>query len=591
MACCGLSADPIVHIGESASLSYLQVVRRGFSDAIGPSSFTIDPFRHQIIEQEIQGEIGSHCEPETQPELATCLHLARQFELAVSGVLDLFDGSWLEDKMTAWVADPNRRNRIESPVIYLALAIGAFASASDAYQDHIAERYFNFGRQLSFVRLLDDPSLATVQAFCLITYYMIASCRRNGAFTNLGIAARSAYALGIHRHETNSAFVYETGIARERAWKSLRVCDLFLSSSMGRPPATSEADCNIPWSRLESFGQNGETSVQFQVASAIFRVCLIFERILVEVYSKKSVSLDLANSISQQHREWTSTLPSMLKVDRLSKLEPGMAEGPQKVGSRIVTMAFYYSIILLSRPFLTFYVCCWAKAAPTVKRDARSLPSEITTFADACVDSAMKGIDLATDIAFDVSMPKRQPLIINSVFISALCLGHAYLGDYDQRGWPIGNSLDTAISVLDHLKSRNPQAARCAEICYLMKEAVALYVQKRAIVLLESSDRHVRSLFGDVGSTIDSCSAIEAPRPSAEGPTQSACFISATSADCHNTILQDSTVTVDGILAANLELGQSLYHSDLQDVESLLDFDDLLSKNDMSLFPLIDEPV
>lgn len=116
--------------------------------------------------------------------------------------------------MTAWVADPNRRNRIESPVIYLALAIGAFASASDAYQDDIAERYFNYGRQLSFLRLLDDLSLATVQAFCLITYYMIASCRRNGAFTNLGIAARTAYALGIHRHETNSAFVYPTGIAR-----------------------------------------------------------------------------------------------------------------------------------------------------------------------------------------------------------------------------------------------------------------------------------------------------------------------------------------------------------------------------------------
>lgn len=168
---------------------------------------------------------------------------------------------------------PNRRNRIESPVIYLALAISAFASTSDAYQDDIAERYFNHGRQLSFVRLLNDPSLATVQTFCLITlitYYLIASYRRNGAFTNLEIAARSAYALGIHRHETNSAFVYETGIARERAWKSLRICDLFLSSSMGRPPATSEADCIIPWSKLESLEENVESLGQFQVASAIF---------------------------------------------------------------------------------------------------------------------------------------------------------------------------------------------------------------------------------------------------------------------------------------------------------------------------------
>src|SRR6202012_3008262 len=102
-----------------------------------------------------------------------------------------------------------------------------------------------YGRQLAMFTLIDDPSLTTVQAFTLITYYMIAACRRNAAFTNLGVAVRAAYTLGIHLHETNVAFVRKEGISRERAWKSLRVCDLFLSASMGRPPATSETVSNI----------------------------------------------------------------------------------------------------------------------------------------------------------------------------------------------------------------------------------------------------------------------------------------------------------------------------------------------------------
>ena len=235
------------------------------------------------------------------------------------------------------------------------------------------------------------------------------------------------------RHETNVAFVPEEGISRERAWKTLRVCDLFLSASMGRPPATLDTDCNTPCASLEPVVDRESSTVPSQVSSAIFRICHVFERILVEVYSRRAVSLELAGSIPRQRREWTEALPRMLKIIGLD--EPAAAQSygiSHRLGFGIVTLAYYYSIILLSRPFPTFKVYHYPKKTSHSQNASSSSSGELTTYVDACVNSAIKGIDVAHDIIFEEGMPNRQPLVINNVFISALCLGLAYLDDYDR---------------------------------------------------------------------------------------------------------------------------------------------------------------
>lgn len=449
-----------------------------------------------MIEKDISECLGNYPEPE--PGLERSLALAEQYGLAVSGFFDFFSISYLQAIIPPWVSDPNRRERPETPVIFLALAIGALGHAFDD-DEELAERYFNYGRQQAVIHLMDYPCLSTVIAFSLISYYMLASCRRNSAFTNLGIAARTAYALGIHRHETNRAF---GDAARERAWKSLRVCDLFLSVSMGRPAATSEVDCNIPWSRTFTTNPNhtdpdDDSPLSSQEDSAIFRICLIFERVLVEVFSRREVSLDLARSISRQHRQWTEELPAMLKIDGFLGNDTSTKANIQKIGTHIVIMAYYYSITLLCRPFLSFHVGTLLKKSGS-PRDPHAFPDSVTTYADACVDSAIKGIALAKEIVFDETMPKRQPFIINSVFVSALCLGHASFGDYDQRGWPLSCNLDAAITILRKLCAKNPEAVRYSEICCHMKDAIAIYIHRRADALLRSPNMNVRTVFGDL---------------------------------------------------------------------------------------------
>jgi hypothetical protein len=587
-----------VYIGDSASESFLQAVRRAVADSVGPCEFTTDPLRHRMLERTPTVPFGGHKEPE--PDLVTALALVEHFALALSGVLDLFDQSWLTDQLPEWVADSSRRERRNSPIIYLSLAIGALVSAVDDTEDDLAEQYFGYGRQLAVTNLMDDPSLLTVQAFSLLAYYMLIACRRNGAFINLGVALRAAYALGIHRHEANVAFVREEGISRERAWKSIRVCDLFLSASMGRPLATYESDCNIPWAVLESSTNRENSSVPAQVSSAIFRICHIFERILNEVYSNRAVSLELAASISQQHREWTAELPKMLKIDGLfSTDEVDTTALCRKLGAKIVNMAYYYSIILLTRPFLTFCVNSHKKRTSQV-HDGAASPPGARTYADACVDSAIQCINIADVVVSDEKMPKRHPLIVNDVFFSALCLGLSYLGDYDRQGWPLGASIDKAITIFNSLALKDPYAARCEHICRLLRDAAAQYVRRRDETLLQSSSQQVRHVFGDLQDaalprqdvfrrrikaprqSISSSTDSIVPIPDMVAPSTSDVF--STDAHAYNELLQGSMITMSGMLTTQQDM-DSHYQNNGSFGGYPLGFFEASSPSDLSNFP------
>lgn len=544
------------------------------SVAVGPCEFTTDPLRHQMIETTPPLRFDNVQEPTLSIEDA--ISIAHQFFLVASGIIDFFDPPWLTDELSTWVADSSRREKPKSPIIYLALAIGLQGRARDEADDVIAEQCFGYGRQLAVFTLMDNPSLLTVQAFTLITYYMLAACRRNGAFTNLGVAVRAAYALGIHRHETNIAFVPEEGISRERAWKTLRVCDLFLSASMGRPPGTSETGCNIPWASLTPATDRENSTVPSQVFSAIFRICHIFERILVEVYSRRSVSLELAKSISRQHREWTEELPQTLRIDGLDGLDAVQSQGVSRPhGSIIVTMAYYYSIILLTRPFLTFKVCNSPKKG-TQNRNASSSSAELTTYADACVDSAIKGVNSAYEIVFEENMPRRQPFVINSVFISAICLGLAYLDEYDRRGWPLRRSLERAIAILSHFGRLSPQSARYAEICQYLQGAAAIYIDTRDNTFLQSSSQLVCSVFGDVQNSAGTRSRVRSGGlPDLPTPQQSSFNalhyaavvepILPSSLD-DNTVQQESIITPSGLLTGQYTNGNDYLYQDDSDL-------------------------
>lgn len=483
-----------MYIGDSASLSFLQSVRRVVSSSIGRCEFTEDNSRHSMLEA-FQNNPSTLPGPLIPPPSNDEAHrLARQYVLATSPLLDLVDLEEFHPRLASWVENPSGDEDTVSSIFYLVLAIGA--QVSDTNQT-LAEQYFSSGRQLAFSAFQETPSIHTIQSYILVSMYMLGACRRNGAFMNLGIALRAAYAVGIHRKDANALFCGRERRARERVWKSLRMMDLFLSASLGRPPATSDYDYDIREDALASGEQQGNLTADKQLSLAVTSLCRIFERILTDVYMKQVISINVAESISNQHRAWVRTLPKFLK-DQTERLDNKTMQ--DSLAAAHVFGSYYWSIILLTRPFLVYRVAQYVKnkADPSTS-DRRTGSSRIALFADACVYSALRGLDVVDDLGRFASLPRRLPFLINSVFNSAVVLGAAFFADYDNL-LPLEEGMIKAERFLGLFVPHDPHACRFSHIIKYLRAAVGEYIQRRNRQWMDHRSRQVDQLFGQVGS-------------------------------------------------------------------------------------------
>lgn len=93
------------------------------------------------------------------------------------------------------------------------IAIGAQSCLNDPETVQLEQFFFIRGQQRTFANMLEDPSMDLVRVFLLMSFYMFGACRRNAAFMYLGVATRSAVALGLH---TDSSGVISAGEKEER---------------------------------------------------------------------------------------------------------------------------------------------------------------------------------------------------------------------------------------------------------------------------------------------------------------------------------------------------------------------------------------
>ncbi|KAJ5520660.1 hypothetical protein N7463_001113 [Penicillium fimorum] len=485
-----------MYIGDSASLSFLQGLRRVVMSSIGRCEFTEDNSRHSMLEA---FQNNSSTQPGaliTPPSNDEAQGLARQFVLATSPLLDLFDLEEFHPRLANWVANPSGDEDTVSSIFYLVLAIGAQVSDID---QTVAEQYFGSGRQLAFSAFQETPSIHTIQSYILVSMYMLGACRRNGAFMNLGVALRAAYAVGIHRKDANALFCGRERRARERVWKSLRMMDLFLSASLGRPPATSDYDYDIREDALISRESQPHLNADEQLSAAVISLCRIFERILTDVYMKQVISINVAENISNQHRAWVRTLPTILKM-QTERLENKSMEN--SLAAAHVFGSYYWSIILLTRPFLVYRVAQYVKGKPDTTSENRNGSSRVSLFADACVYSALRGLDVVDDLSHYTSLPRRLPFLINSVFNSVIVLGAAFFADYDNL-LPLEEGMNKAERFLGLFVPHDPHACRFFQIIKYLRAAITEYVSRRNRQWMNRRSKQVDQLFGQVGGDAD----------------------------------------------------------------------------------------
>ncbi len=482
-----------IFVGDSSNLAFVQNIRRLVKAEIGECQMTSDPLRHAMCEVIPPHKVPTPAQSQhPKPSVAEAQDLIKHYLLASSGVIDLFDPDDIVEHLLAWARDSSVETDFNSSIYYLVMAVGALTRSSTDLDQ--AEFYFMRGREIGVASFLEDPSVLTIQAYTLITFYMLSAVRRNGAFMLLGIAVRAAYALGLHRSDISNLFEPRERLARERVWKSLRVLDLYMSGSLGRPPATSEVDGgSVSWNRstrdyedIQMVGRN---------TSATLRICFIFERILNEVYCRREVSVQLVESISRQYRDWTMQLPAGLQADSLdTKAGSSAPTLRQTIGIAHLKGAYYWSIILLTRPFLIFKVSSKIKGRAD---DEDSAGNSVTvTLSEACIDAALRSIEIATDIVHTPGIPKRLFMITNSTFISAMVIGFAIFGDFD-KSFPLLSSITQAEAILTIMAKDDVSARRHYEITSYLRLAALEHINRRDQFQMQRRRQDIHNIFGD----------------------------------------------------------------------------------------------
>lgn len=412
----------LIFIGDCAPLSFFQSVRQLITTASGVAhdAFAPQTSRYSVLENATAPTStttaaqhdGSRQSYGAGPPRITGVNVAAvvtRYLDATTGLVDVFDQDRLLDDLHIWASLEQRRHHhnyfddddgMSSTVNYLVLAIGLQSTDKPT-----SVALFEYARDRATSSLGGNLGVSTVQAFLLITVFMLCSCQINGAFLFFGIGVRAAYSVGLHRTEVNARFGADVKRRRDRLWKSLRIVDLFLSASMGRPPATSDVDCTVPYGDADAAAAAGSRvsgeDEPFDLLNASVQILLIVESVVVQIYSRKKISLQLTEGISRQLRGWSTRWLRPLKDVMAS------GRGPAASGACQVISSYYYAVMLVSRPFFMYELC---RRLDDDREDASS--GGRSKLADACVDAAGLMVDSVMDSIERGVLNGAAPLLV-----------------------------------------------------------------------------------------------------------------------------------------------------------------------------------
>ncbi|KAI1334650.1 hypothetical protein F5Y15DRAFT_420581 [Xylariaceae sp. FL0016] len=471
----------LIFIGDCAPLSLFQTVRHIVTTRVDPNAFAPQTSHISMLENVTsdQASLVDGRAPVIDP--ASIQRLVSVFIAVTSGLLDLFETARLSDQIVAWSSQDDRSDAL-SAVYYLILAVGA-----QSIDEEAAARYFQYGKGLAMSSLGGNLSIGTAHAFTLMTMHMLRSCQINGAFLFFGIAVRAAYSIGVHRTEVNARFGAEAHAQRDHLWKSLRVLDLFLSISMGRPPATSDADCTVPYHDFEG---SGIERVDFINASA--QILLIAEGVVLQVYSRRKITLQMTDGISHQLRAWSDTWLSRLQQH---VTEPSGSRPADTIGACQILSSYYYTVMLVSRPFLMYELCqrLPEQSANTTNRQPGNGSLGRSRLANACIDAACLMIEMALNLVERGMLDRRMPLIASWLFASSLVAGVGLLGGF---GRALERYARMSITALDHFAEKDAHATQYSLIAESLLNSGLEYLDRREIEERRQITQNSSQLFG-----------------------------------------------------------------------------------------------
>ncbi|KAF2771096.1 hypothetical protein EJ03DRAFT_359405 [Teratosphaeria nubilosa] len=478
----------LVFIGDCAPLSFYQSVRRLLSNTVDTANLSHHQSRASLVQNQSAAANPDSGHP--PPVRVEDIHdHVQAYQSLTTSLVDLFGGSDLSKALISW-ARHGIHSGLSSAVFYLVLANGA-SGIGDNHR--AAQDYFEYAKSQALYGLGGDLSIETVQAFILITLYLLKACQTNAAFVFLGIAARAAYAVGIHRTEANAMFGEAMGRQRGQIWKSLRAVDLFLSTSMGRPPATSDVDCTVPYSSLHEHHEERCDMLNAQV-----QILLIVEDVVLEVYSRKKITLAITEGLSGQLRDWSNRWLRRLQQVLSSA---SIQDEAQTNGACQVICSYYYAVMLVSRPFLMYEACRRLSdqqhnSTHGVNKIDSSSPGK-AKLADACIDSASMLVDTAQKLIDRQTVSRSMPLIISWLFASSLALGLGLLCGFGRILERYGR---TCVTALDYFAKTDSLAVHYSLIGRSLVDLAVEYLEQQEVRERRMRTESSSQLFGLIQS-------------------------------------------------------------------------------------------
>lgn len=482
------STRRLLYVGESASLSYLQLIRLIVDSVSGASEFTLDRERHNILENTIQLPQG--IKPTgVLPDRKTADILVDSFFANTSGFVEIFSKREFLLSVDQCYKEPLKISLPGLCILNLVFAIGLVIAHPGQGNDeeeviqtlqsepaNRAELFFRNARAIYDPVLgIEEADFWSVQALLLVSLYMLAVSRRNASYVYCGMAVRSAQALGLHREESMVIFSDSEQHLRRNVWRTLFVLDRFLAACLGRPITITEEDCSEHALEHPTGGETNQPAMSDEtrvtsseaLSAAVKSSCLI-GLTLKKVYSKRrKVSTLVAQEIADRLETWERELQQNLHCRRIMEEAMGRAEA---VAILHINLLHYHSVLLLTRPFFLYLLKLGCDDFSRSSQKPPHFSLRLERFSQVCVEAAQRTIILVR-AAFDADyLPRCNPFIIYFVFAAALIiLSNEFASLYHNPD--ADNSIRSALLILEYCGQIDVQAKRVSYIIKTFHEA------------------------------------------------------------------------------------------------------------------------
>jgi len=487
----------LLYIGDASTLSILQLIRIIVENTAGTdmgSPFINDPKRHRILESIIDFPDNAKV-PSILPDKQTADILIESYFINTCGLIEVFDRKAFIDGVESVYRDPLSAGNYFLCHLFLVLALGLLLAAPtpgsrqeliiqkllSAKMDR-AELFFRSARSMCDPDSgFEDADFWSVQALSLMTVDMLAVSKRNRAYAYLGMAVRSAYALGLHREETMNDFIF-TAVqmtVRRNLRKTLFILDRFLAASLGRPTAIAEDGCSckiMPDNDVSSPAASAEPSlgsVHARSLDSCVRSCHVIG-VTLKVFSSRKISTSAVQNIVDMSNAGGQGPHTTLQRRQAKGPSIHPAAGIANLHQDLLSL---HSLILLTRQLFIMHNWKLEEQRSGLTEPHPMYGSPMARYSEACVIASYHTIHLLQRAREAGYLPRRNPFIIYFLFAASLVVFmNQFASLYRTNAY--AQTVTDAIAIMKFCAETDPQARRVLEIMEKFAKVVARWTKE-----------------------------------------------------------------------------------------------------------------